>query len=343
MSDIIEEFLGSKNVARMEAIHARTHATDDRTRSASSRERTEHDVIRMRALMLEFVQGPYGGGIFDVWSGTDPSLYIRQMNTEFIHYLELRRSGALRVTRDGREAAGAAMSIATALDPYGIREDARKRSGCTSSASCARTVRPDIAHHATESRLSQFGADAIDPRGSRAHDRTDVAGCSGAPYGTWRSDCDIGSTVHLSSRDDESSDAGHVPMSREWAERAVRAPGPYDFADVRVDDRLTDPHAGSGEAQYHLIELDSRLSVLNDERTIPMGYGSAQEQLAESARIAARYSWWQPEEGVIPRTSYKRLTHVTTPSGRVTLDDERELARDIFSSDSRGFIIGSRM
>jgi len=145
-----------------------------------------------------------------------------------------------------------------------------------------------------------------------------------------------GSTVHLATRDDEGGDVGHLDYMSEYTGRADEASVPYKFDD---DVRIDDPTSGSGEAQYHLIELDARMSVLNEERTRPLGYGTVEERRADSARMDARYSWRTPETGVIPKTSHKRLIRVQAPSGRVSMALDREYSRDIFSRDSRGYML----
>ncbi len=157
-------------------------------------------------------------------------------------------------------------------------------------------------------------------------------------YARWNRD--QSSAMHLATRDDEGSDVGHFPLSQRFAASAQRAALPYDIRESNP--WLSDPCAGSGEAQYHLIELDAQMAVLNQERTIPLGYGNAEEQLADDARIAARYVDRVPEVGVIPKTSYKKLTRVQAADGRVTLADDYKLARDIFSRDSKGFILSGR-
>lgn len=156
---------------------------------------------------------------------------------------------------------------------------------------------------------------------------------------------DQASTVHLASRDDEASDVGHLDHTRRYAYVANCAPPPFDFRGNGCEgarEWLVNPVSESGQAQYHLLELDSRLSVLNEERTIPMGYGTTEQQLADDARVAARYVYRDGESGVIPKTSYKKLTHAIDPMGRVTLDDDYLLATDIFSRDSKGFILSGR-
>lgn len=152
--------------------------------------------------------------------------------------------------------------------------------------------------------------------------------------------------VHMASRDDEASDVGCLDYTRRFAYVPNCADAPFDFKESQP--WLRDPTAGSGEAQHHLLVLDSQMSVLNEERTIPWGYGSTEEQLADDARIAARYHYRDcfgtdfSDHGVIPKTNYKKLTQVIDPMGRVTLDDDRKLASDIMSRDSKGFILSGR-
>lgn len=155
-----------------------------------------------------------------------------------------------------------------------------------------------------------------------------------------RQNRDIGSSVHLASRDDEASDVGRLSYTEYYRNASSRAAPPYDFRESNP--WLTDPTSESGQAQYHLIMLDSQISLFNDERTIPYGYGSAEDQLADDARVAARYSYRTPEVGVIPTTSYKKLIRVQPSFGLSTLEDDRIMARDIFARDSKGFILSGR-
>jgi hypothetical protein len=162
-------------------------------------------------------------------------------------------------------------------------------------------------------------------------------------YARWNRD--QSSSVHLASRDDEASDVGHLGHNEYFAGAPRRAAAPFDFRESNpwlISQGIWDPVSGSGEAQYHLLELDSQMSVLNEERTIPYGYGSTEDQLADDARVAARYVGREPEVGVIPKTSYKKLIRAQAPNGRVTLDDDRIMARDIFARDSKGFILAGR-
>lgn len=358
MVDIIDEFTSASNVAHMARVM---------TAAATPRATiTQDDEIRMRALMLEFIHGPYGGGLLDIWSGTDPWLYIRQMNNEFMRYMNLRKAGALHITQDSREAAGIGMDMAVSMDPFSARERMRKRAESSSprhvprrtevSRACESEPLPSCSRPNCKSRSRHImGPIGELPRFDAASgqwiSRSDQpCPCpstrvfereSDAVYDTMSRD--LGSVVHLSARDDEAGDAGHRSLARPWVDRVARIRAPYGLEPrVSMDERLTNPQAGTGEVQYHLVELDTRMAILNEEKTIPMGYGTAQEQLAEDARVAARYSWWRPREGVVPRANYTRLTRGITPSGRVTLDDERAFSHDIMSTDSRGYIMPGR-
>lgn len=248
MTDIIDLFLDEANVE----MHMRRFARG-----------REHDLLalQMRMRMQEFIHGPYGGGLMDIFSGTDARLYLQQMNDDFARWL----------TR------------------------ARARASHTN---------PSLWHMPERER-------AAHAKPLRARERTEI---------------DQRPTIHLFARDDEGCEEGHRDYSCEYSRassRAMAQGAPFDFQNTRAEDLLIDPHADSGAPQYHLLELDAQMAPLNGERTLPWGYGSTREQLA-------------------PKTSRKRFTRTITPSGRVTLDDERELARDIFSRDSRGFILASR-
>lgn len=147
---------------------------------------------------------------------------------------------------------------------------------------------------------------------------------------------DLRPSMHLMSRDDEASDVGFLPHTKEYAE-PLRDVEPLRLAEpLNARDFPAHARDESAEYQYHILALDSQMSVLNRERTIPLGYGDVAQQNANAARYAARYAYLMPETGVIPKTSYKKITHVIPPHGRVTLDDDRIMARDIFARDSKG-------
>lgn len=351
MTDIIDEFTSPANVAKVTRILIERAKHDGNARTI-----TQDDETRMRALMLEFIHGPYGGGLLDIWSGTDPWLYVRQMNGEFMQYIDLRKNGSLHVTQDSREAMGAGVDMVVGMDPLRARERMRKRAEASSrrhvphrtEVSCACESRPLVEY--ANPIMGPIGElPRFDPSSGQwvAREHPDAPARrifereSDAVYDTMSRD--LGSSVHLTTRDDEAGDAGKRAIARPWRDRVARVRAPYSVTSrVGIDERLANPQAGSGDVQYHLVELDTRMAILNDEKTIPMGYGTAQEQLAEDARVAARYSWWRPREGVIPRANYTRLTRGITPSGRVTLDDERAYSHDIMSTDSRGFIMPGR-
>lgn len=189
------------------------------------------------------------------------------------------------------------------------------------------------------------GAKAV----SGGHGRARVDGPESRPgalvdelYSRWNRD-QMG-VVHLASRDDEAADVGQLSYTKRFAYVPNCAMPPYDMRESNP--WLRDPVAMSGDAQYHLLVLDSQMAVLNQEKTIPLGYGTTEDQLADDARIAARYEYRDrmgtAEEGVIPKTSYKKLTRGIDPMGRVTLSDDYKLATDIMSRDSKGFILSGR-
>lgn len=256
----------------------------------------------MPALMREFIHHSTAEGIYDLWTGTDADLYLNQMNDEFIAYMK-RRFARPPPARSAR------MEYATYIDPF--MRTLRREDGNTRSSALA----------------------------ERLHERERLYK---------RCERDRASVQYMAARDDEASDAGQrarpaMPLYTTFG--APAAPfdyegaheGPHEGAQWR-----TDPTAGSGEAQYHLLELDAQISLLNRERILPIGYGNAQEQLADDARIAARYADRVPEMGVIPKSNFKRLNRVIAPDGRVTLDDDYDMARDIFSRDSKGYILVKR-
>jgi len=288
MTDIIDIFLSPDNVARMNTIF---EATREPARPCG-----------MRAFMHEFIYGPYMAGLYDIWTGTDSDLYVRQINDEFIKYMRVIYSRKFPAKGRSRDTApSAAIEMAAHLDPYALAHQRRDRL----EISTQRWQRPD--------------------KTPDCYSRRDQS-CA----------------VHLATRDDEGSDAGcPLTYAAKFARSSQRASMPYDPTHD-VGEWMHDPTAGSGDAQYHLLELDAQLSVLNDERTIPLGYGTTEDQLADDARIAARYACRTPEMGVIPKTSYKKLNRVVSASGRVTLDDDREMAHDIFSRDSKGCMLSGR-
>lgn len=273
----------------------------------------------IRARMHEFIYGPYAGGLYDVWNGTDADLYVREMNNEFIKYMQLRYGAR---TRDVR--ASARLEIAAQMDPF---ERAREREMRGAMAQPRRQLKTYSGASTDGAPLRLANADTD----ARYIDRK---------YAQWNRN--QSSAVHLSARDDEGGDVGHRSLLPYLAASANDASLPYGRESI--NGIIEDPCAGSGDAQYHLFVLDSQMSVLNEERTIPFGYGSAQEQLADDARIAARYEWRRGREdaGVIPKTNFKKLTHAIDPMGRVTLDDDYKLATDIMSRDSKGFILSGR-
>jgi hypothetical protein len=318
MTDIIDIFLDPDNVEHMSRVFPGARCG-------------------VRAYMHEFIYGPYGGGLYDLWTGTDADLYIRQMNDEFIRFMEARHNMRVRARGcvKGRAPVSARVETASYLDPYERAREAAKR---------AETM---VARRASGRALAREFA------------RAPVPSPSAALYA--RTNRDRAGAMHLVARDDEGAGAG-VPSrvqsiqsrfggadpdaterdwgrAHEWWRDQVQC-GDVGVSGATLDSR--DPTAGTGEAQHHLLVLDAQMAVLNDEKTLPYGYGSAQEQLADDARVAWRHRAHAPERGVIPKTSYKKLVRVQAPGGRVTLDDDRELARDIFSRDSKGFILSGR-
>lgn len=326
MTDIIDIFLDPVNVTRM----GRIFTTGD---------------TKMRALMHEFIYGPYASGIYDVWTGTDVDLYLNQMNDEFIKFMDVRYNKRIREAHAG--IASARIEMAAHLDPFDRAQSQARRvemaqprrpithKGAQRSTGCA----INVAQPALDCRCRGGVSGA---RVSAAHPRARVDGPemrAGVQADALYARCNRNqsSAVHLMSRDDEASDVGHLSYTQQFQSAPSRAPMPYAFA--QSNPWLSDPTSGSGDAQYHIIALDSQLAVYNEERTIPYGYGSTQEQLADDARVAQRYAYRTPETGVIPKTSYKRLIRAQAPSGRVTLADDRIMARDIFARDSKGFML----
>jgi hypothetical protein len=345
MTDVVDLFLDPNNVERMNKIF--------KTVSPCG----------MRSRMHEFIYGPYMAGLYDIWTGTDADLYLRQTNDEFIKYMDIRYNTRARDLQRPIDTS-ARVEIASYLDPFERAREVAKRAetarprrpitrgtgasmgGARQCADKARQCADKARQCADKARQSANGArmcaqrcstrpvcDCNGVRGIRAGALVDEA------YARWNRD--QRGTVHLSTRDDEASDAG-VPLSytAQFARSARDAAPPYGFSESNA--WMTDPTAGSGDAQYHLLALDSQMAILNEERTLPYGYGTTEEQLADDARVAVRHRGFKPEEGVIPKTSYKKLIRVQSATGRVTLDDDRKMANDIFSRDSKGFILAGR-
>lgn len=362
MTDIIDIFLSPDNVAHINSLYKTGPSCG------------------MRAHMHEFIYGPYGSGLYDIWTGTDADLYVRQINDEFLKYMTMRYNREAEEAQEGASGdirfQSDAVEVASHLDPYSMER--RKQDH-------VETIMPRRPIHARpmwsampiprDAKICAIPCDCAPLRFKKhcAHGSTRTLDCScrttpagttrpvesrepmlgftpertvDAQYAQWGMD-QMGA-VHLSTRDDEGSDVGCLPeyMAR-FANSAQTASLPYQSTPASCSgasarEWLRDPTAGSGDAQYHLLVLDSQCAVLNDERTMPFGYGTTEEQLADDARIAARYVDREPEVGMIPKTSYKKLTHVLSAGGRFTLDDDRKLATDIFSRDSKGFILSGR-
>ena len=374
MTDIIDIFLDPNNVEKMNTMFISANP-----RTAGGDRNVAYSPMMakncgMRSYMHEFIYGPYMAGLYDIWTGTDADLYLRHMNDEFIKYMEVRYKK--RIQSKTLRTPSARVEIASYLDPFERAHEQAVRVGlamprrpitrgtgasmggakitspCTPT-SCS--LRPEPAMNcACRGGISGARASTSGRRDAGARSAGDVqrlararpSGPSARPGALVdemyaRQNRDQGCTVHLMSRDDEASESG-IPLSytRRFGVIPDTSSPPFDFNESNP--WLSDPTSGSGDAQYHLLVLDSQMSVLNEERTLPYGYGTAQEQLADDARVAARHRNTRIEEGVIPRTNYKKLVRVQAPNGRVTLDDDRIMANDIFSRDSKGFILAGR-
>jgi len=289
MTDIITLFLDSANVVRIERVLARDGVPFAKNGA--------------RGAMVEFVQGPLVAGLYDIWSGTDVDLMVKQMNDEFVAWA--RRAAGKPVQPDEAREMRARLDPIVDADKWrGAMRDGRSRD--------YGFVQPLAAQAIGADRTSGAAARALYERTSR----------------------DQAAVRHLMARDDEADDIGFDP-SRDPS--GVTPIGGCDRArtlDAQIADHqasIAAPRASGDECShwdddssqasvcatpYHMAVLDSQLSVMNGKCAL--------------AGPRPRVGGFIPISGSGPAQSRR---------GRVTLDDSRWLAQDIFARDSKGCMV----
>lgn len=287
MTDIINLFLDAKNILRVGKMCAKIGFTPK---------------CGVSRYMQEFISGPYGAGMFDIWGGTSAELFIYQMNEEFLKYLKRRLTK--EPTRVAAIRKSPAISAVNVLNPFVL---------ATNITHGERKADTHYDFGFTEKPMTvATRRDAASPS-ERLHARTER---------------DQVGLLHMMARDDEASDP-HFDKSEQVH---------YPFADARrarEARHMTDHHVANIGAvdeedatpmPYHLLVLDSQMSVLNKgPRSVPLGMGPTIQR------------------GEIVSLTGRERNTVQSMRGRVTLVDDYKLANDIFASDSKGFLLTSRL